>query len=386
MKAISYYFALLLVLGLLSHRAAAQYSSPNYRIPGRQLLQPMRQEHVPNAGRPTGLIDPLAPLPVEPDTAVRRAYARQRVRSVVKVLLNDKGQVKDTIELQEIDERGRRISQLRRGPDWEERRQWSYDANDHCTSLIISPGQGRNFTTIYTYNPALGRGRCEVLQANGKRTLVCEVQRRQRGDTLVTEACFSPAPVNNSPFQTTGCRRHTRYHAAPDTLVTLVDTYSARGQLSGRQIHYEFQFGGQPRERGQLDVARAIRQYQRTADPSVSSHRFPLIWVPRLLRTATTCLQPATITRYDAAGRPVQEENIGRLFTPVTVSSRVITRNTYNELNQLIGQQRHLLGTYVSQGVGYVVFSYQPDGLPAGETSRAGGPPLFYRYHYSYGR
>lgn len=386
MQAFSYYSALpLLALALASQPVAAQnWSVPHRRPSPMSFLHNQDQQTYIRPVLPS-LPEPVAALPVEPDTAVRRTYVREHVRSVVKLRLNEEGQVKDTIEFQEIDERGRRISQLRREAGWEERRHWSYDDADHCTSLVVYPSLGRNFTTIYTFNPALGRGRCEVLQANGKRTVVCEVQQQQHGDTLVTEACFAPAPVTSSAFQAEGCRRDRRFQVAPDTLVTLIDVYSTKGQLTGRQILYEFQRGGQPRERGQLDVTRAIRQYQRTGT-SISPRQFPLAWVPRLLRTTSSCLLPNTITRYDEAGRPIHYETIGRSVTPVTTLTRAVTRNTYNDLNQLIGQQRRVFVPSVSNTTGYVVFSYQPNGLPASETSRASGPPLFYRYQYGYGR
>ena len=159
MKTSIHYFALpLLALALASQPVAAQnWSVPYNRPTPMSLLRNQDQSLYIRPAVPS-LPEPVAALPVEPDTAVRRTYVREHVRSVVKLRLNDEGQVKDTIEYQEIDERGRRISQLRREAGWEERRQWSYDAADHCTSLVVHPSFGRKFTTIYTFNPALGRG------------------------------------------------------------------------------------------------------------------------------------------------------------------------------------------------------------------------------------
>ncbi|RAK66852.1 hypothetical protein [Hymenobacter edaphi] len=356
---------------------------------------------------PPALDDPTAPLLPEPDPATRQLYARQRVRAVLKVRLDDEGAVRDTVEYQEIDAYGRRTLLCRTGGGWQERRQWSYDDAGHCTSMVIHPVPGRSFTTIYSYNPALGRGRCEVLQPSGRRTTVCELQRRALGDTLLTEARFWFLTVGRYHFPQTGFRRTWRFALSADTVLTLVSSYTPKGRHRSTQLQYELRRDGQTQETGAVDVVRALRAARQRAG------QVPFGQLPALLHRSPASFRPTALFRYDARQRLAEHQLITtwdfvptpayttlvstNVRQPLTASPgarsaafgqasiRTVTTNTYNNQDQLIGQQRRLLGTRYLWEPRYLVLSYQPDGLPAGETTRSSADkPAFYRYQYQY--
>ena len=68
-------------------------------------------------------------LPVEPDSARRRQYARARVRAVLKTRLNQRGEPQDTLEYQLLDPQGRF---LQTGPAPAHPRSQSALANHHA--------------------------------------------------------------------------------------------------------------------------------------------------------------------------------------------------------------------------------------------------------------
>ncbi|RTQ49286.1 hypothetical protein EJV47_14190 [Hymenobacter gummosus] len=362
----------------------------------------------PATAAPPALDDPTAYLQPEPNAATRQLYARQRVRTVLKVRLNDEGQVRDTVEYQEVDTQGRRTLLHRYSSDWQERRQWSYDAAGNCTSLVIHPVPGRSFTTIYTYNPELGRGRCEVLEPNGHRTTVCELQRRQLGDTLLTEARFWDLTVGRYHFAA-GYRRNWRFALAPDTVLLLAGSYSPKGRLQSTQMQYELRADGRLTQQGEVDLHQILRTHRRRA--AQPDEQIPFRQFPALLRRHPEGFKPNTQFYYDARQRLVTQEHtatvvvqqgtnfptygsarvprsISNTYNPYPVrrlnTVQTVVTNTYNNLGQLIAQQLRVTGASSLGPKAYQVFSYQPDGLPAGETSRSTGQPVFYRYHYQY--
>jgi hypothetical protein len=397
-------------LELLALQVAAQQAPQPGQPPSVSAAAVPQPVQVPPS--PPELDDPTAILVIQPAPATRQLYAQQRVRSVLKVRLDDEGQVRDTVEYQKVDAQGRRTLLCHYGPNWQERRQWSYDTDGNCTSLVIHPVPGRAFTTIYTYNPDLGRGRCEVLQTNGRRTTVCELQRRQLGDTLLTEARLRALTAGRYHFAPSGYRRNWRFALGPDTLLTLVGRYSPRGRLQSTQLQYRLLQNGQPRETGVVDVRQAIRKYRRRTAAQLPAEQLPFRQLALLLRGTPGCFKATDLFYYDDRQRLAEQQQIlpvtylspptFAVHNPVTVRTsitstrshnytpagppavRALTVNTYNNLDQLIGQQRRLLDSRAANPQSYVVFSYQPDGLPAGETTNHRGQPVFYRYQYQY--
>ncbi|MCC3157646.1 hypothetical protein LJ737_10375 [Hymenobacter sp. 15J16-1T3B] len=391
---------------LLAMSAAAQRSPSAAAAAGPQPVQA--------PAPPPALDDPTAPIRTEPSPAMQRLYAQQRVRAVVKLRLTEDGQARDTAEYREIDGQGRLTLLRRYGSGWQERREWSYDDAGHCTSMVIHAVPGRSFTTVYTFNPALGRGRCEVLHANGRRTTVCELQRRTLGDTLLTEARFWALTVGRYHFPPNGYSRNWRFSLGADTVLTLLSTYTPKGRTQSTKLQYERLYQGQLQEAGLVDVRQALRTYRQLSARTLPAEQVPFRQLPALLRAnPEESFRPTARYSYDARQRLTEQQLItswnyahGPGYTTL-VSNNVrtslnhspsasrsvalgqasvcsIITNTYNDLDQLIGQQRRLIGTRYPNQPTYLVLSYQPDGLPAAETNRTTAQPVFYRYQYQY--
>ncbi|RYU84306.1 hypothetical protein [Hymenobacter persicinus] len=314
----------------------------------------------------------------EPDSARRRQYVQQRVRSVVKVRLDGRGQVQDTLEYQAFNEQGR-ATEAGTSPG-RIRRQWSYNAQGHCTALVVLPATSQPYTFITSYHPGLRRGQQEVLQPNGTRTVVGERQLYQHADTLLTEAVGHNLLVGNHQYLDY-YQRSLRLQPHPDTVLCLTGFYDQNKQLTGSRVDYLLYQAGQLTESGRLDLGQAAKAQPEaggaagTVVPLLSSHQALLA-----LRRGSGRLEVRR-SHYDARRRLIKQENL-----PQAGTSREVL-NTYNSLDQLIGQQLVTSGISSPTRSAFTVYSYSPTGLLLGETTNArSSKPVFYRYLYQYYR
>ena len=369
----------LLLIGLLLTTAAARAQSdrsggrfpavsglPSQTPAGRALPAPVRTTITPTIPMNNSVADGL--LPVEPDSARRRQYARARVRSVLKTCLNQRGEPQDTLEYQVFDAQGRCL-QAGPAPD-QPRQQWTYNAQGQCTAQLGLPGAQQPYTVISTYNPALRRSRQEVLQRSGERTVVNEKQLYQSGDTLLTEVMAHPLTIGYTTYPEY-FQRSLRGQVHPDTVLTLTSFYSARQELTGSRADYSLYQRGRLLESGRLALpAAAAPNYARAL--ALLRHGAPR--------------HPERRCRYDAHQRLIQQETWhGDNAATRTLETSVMIKYTYNALNQLIGAEKTVSSLSTPARSSYLVFSYLPNGLLLGETTNARtSRATFYRYQYQY--
>ncbi|SNC66944.1 hypothetical protein SAMN06265337_1783 [Hymenobacter gelipurpurascens] len=327
-------------------------------------------------------VDLSGPIRVEPDSIARNLLVRNRVRSVVKVRLDDEGAVRDTVSLQLVDPSGRytRIDQLL-NPQLH--REWSYDEKGRCTSLVTHPTSYQPFTLIYSYNPALQKGLQQALKPNGKSIPLSEVQLQQRGDTLLTETRTHTLLANGSLLNFESRRLSRRYSPHPDTVLILAYNYSAIGQLVSTAFNYSVSRQGQPIEIGRLDMEMAAKLQKVKVAPKQAAPQLTPAQALQVLRQGKA-VYPQFRWRYDAQQRIVGQEMTPRLNKQGQGTTTQL-EYTYNSLNQLIGRQQITSSIYTPSATAFTVYSYAPNGLLLGETSDARSEkPIFYRYQYQY--
>ncbi|GAA3922416.1 hypothetical protein [Hymenobacter algoricola] len=347
---------------------------PSY--PSETLVEPQFLTRITIGPTVPGGHDADGSIAAEPDSSQRRQYARHRVRAVLKVRLNRRGEGQDTVETQTIDRQGRRTAT---GP---RRREWSYNAQGQCTALVEYPAADRPHTLITTYNPTLRRGRQEVLQPSGTRTVVSEKQLYQSADTLLTEVVGHSLAVGRYLYPAY-YQRSIRLRPHPDTVLTLTGFYGPDHQLTGSRADYWLYRRGHLTESGRLELGRAAKAQHLKLPPGQT---VPLLTYPQALAALRRGqgLQPQRRLSYDARQQLTRQEITVPLNQPGQVAQNVM-RYTYNSLGQLIGREASFSSIRAATQAAYTVFSYAPTGLLLGETSDArSSKPVFYRYLYQY--
>ncbi|MCB2407148.1 hypothetical protein [Hymenobacter lucidus] len=346
-----------------------------------QLLQSPAQARMARliTVQPTIPVGPDGAIRAEPDTATRHLYARHKVRAVMKVRINRRGEVEDTLEYQTVDRQGR-WQQVGTGPA-SVQRQWAYNQNGHCTSLVEYPSPNRPYTVVTTYNPALEQGQQEVLQANGQHNVVSEKRLYHSGDTLLTEIKARALRVQQYQYPQYH-QRSIRLVPHPDTVLSLTCFYDQSQQPTSYQVNYLLYRHGRLRESGKLNLATMARARSiglPTDQPGVMS-------CAQMLATlrAGYGLEPERRHYYDAQHRLIRQE----ITSPVGTTGQTvqtIVYYTYNNLGQLLGRQERLSVPMAAPRTTYTVYSYFPQGLLSGETTNVqGAKAVFYRYFYLY--
>lgn len=388
-----YCLSLLLVLGGLAAgagRVHGQMPTTRNFQPPVSAFEAYRNSttQIPSLYRMPRLITVQPTIPVgtdgaiktEPDTATRHLYARNKVRTVMKVRMNRKGEMEDTLEYQLVDRQGR----------WQEvgtgaatvQRQWSYNQAGQCTSLIEHPSRSRPYTVITTYNPALQRGQQEVLQPNGQRNIVSEKRLYYSGDTLMTEIKARELRVGQYSYPRYH-QRSIRLVPHPDTVLSLTCFYNQNQQPTSYLAHYLFYRHGRLLESGQLNLKAASAQAQSVALPADGA---PVVGFAQVLATlrAGHGLELERSHRYDAQHRLIWQ---GHTRTIGNTGQRVgnSASYTYNTLGQLLGREETLSSPTTASRTSYTVYSYSPQGLLSGETTNEqNSKVVFYRYLYLY--
>lgn len=329
--------------------------------------------------QPTIPVGPDGAIKVEPDTATRRLYARHKVRAVMKVSLNRRGEVEDTLEYQTLDPQGR-WQQVGTGTAMV-LRQWSYNQAGYCTSLIEYPSLSRPYTVITTYNPALRHGQQEVLQANGQRSVVSEKRLYHSGDTLLTEIKAQALRVQQYVYREYH-QRSIRLLPHPDTVLSLTCFYDQSQQPTSYQANYVFYRRGRLRESGKLNLA-SPAPAQSVTFPAARPGSTSFARVLAMLR-AGYGLQPERRHYYDTQNRLLRQETTSLAGT-TGPRAETIVYYTYNSLGQLLARQERLTLPLSAPRTTYTVYSYSPQGLLSGETTNVqGAKAVFYRYLYLY--
>jgi hypothetical protein len=370
----------LLLGSLLAARPSyAQYQPTTAQLQARQPYR-SQQSTVETIKRitvqPTIPIDSDGSIKLEQDSITRRLYARNKVRTVLKLRLDSKGEVQDTVEYQLVDEQGR-LRQVGVGQK-KLRRQWSYNSQGLCTALVEHPAPNRPFTVIHTYNPALRRGQQQLVQPDGKPTVISEKQVYQNGDTLLTEITAHGLMVGQYVYPEY-YQRSIRLTPHPDTVLMLTCFYNQKQEPTSYQTNYLVYRQGQLLETGQLNLSAATKV--RDVNYRAGEPGFP---EPTRLLAALRHgqgLQPQHRRYYDQQKRLLRQEAISR-----EGGQEQVVQYTYNNLDQLIGREgkRPTAAHYPSRSM-YAVFSYSPSGLLLGETTDArSAKPVFYRYQYQY--
>lgn len=323
------------------------------------------------------------PILVEPDSITRHLFARTRVRSVVKIRLNGEGELRDTVAYQEIDPLGRALrADIYLSP--QRRRQWSYDAQGRCTSVVAHPTASQPYTYIYSYNPSLRRGAQQMVRPNGNSITLNEIELQQRGDTLFSENQLHGIVVGNSTF----VKRESRHRSLgftphPDTTLVLNYAYNTLGKLESATISYRLSRRGQLLEIGHFDMPKVAKLYRVKPAPGLT--------VPVLTAAqALAALRRGQGLRYqhrwfyNAQGRVERQET----RTPLAQDGQfaiTTTQFSYDAQGMLLSRAHTTQSLYSPPKTAYSVYSYSPTGLLLGETSDARSEkPTFYRYQYSY--
>ncbi|WP_460611658.1 hypothetical protein [Hymenobacter seoulensis] len=325
------------------------------------------------------------PIQVDPDSLTRNLFRQAKVRSVHTVRLTEEGEVRDTVTYQEIDRFGR-YTRVDRKLSPELHRQWSYDAQGRCTSLITYPTSSWRHTVIYTYNPDLHRGIQEVIKANGTRTTISEVKLEQRADTLLTEFISHGIPLGNSTILNRESRDLTmRYTPHPDTVLVLKYNYNGLGKLEWSGALYNFSRRGRLLEVGSLDL-RDVAKVQKVKYEA--GNVAPLLSYAQVL-SALRHKQgfysyPRQRWTYDSNNRVATQQTWTRINRTGQFATTIV-KYTYNSANQIISHEQSTSSVYSPAKKTYSVFSYLPNGLLLRETSDARSEkPAFYRYEYQY--
>jgi hypothetical protein len=304
------------------------------------------------------------------------------------VLLNEEGEVQDTVSYQEVDVYGRLTLLNQRTPSGslfnqhnspQQSKQWSYDAMGHCTSLVVHPTPTQLYTLIYTYNPKLGRGKQQALKPNGTTITMSELSLRQHADTLIMEKVTHAILTQGLIYKQESQHRTLRYTPHPDTILLVHYMYNEKGKLQKASVNYSLSHEGRVREMGLLDLVEATKRHP--LPPAAAGHAAyhvysQAVWALRQRQA----VYPKAIWRYDSQNRVVQQQirTLDVRFVNNLISS---TKHTYNSQDQLIASEQNSLGF----GQSYTLYSYSPTGLLIGETSNArSGKPMFYRYLYQF--
>ncbi|TGE06037.1 hypothetical protein [Hymenobacter fodinae] len=332
--------------------------------------------------------DPSGPIEIEPDSVTRHLYSKARVRSVAKVLINDEGEVEDTVSYQEVDVYGRLTLLNRRttlaslfnqhsSPQLS--KQWSYNAMGHCTSLVVHPTPTPPYTLIYTYNPKLGRGKQQVLKPDGTTITMSELSLRQHADTLITEKATHAIFTQGVIYKQESQHRTLRYMPHPDTILLVHYRYNEKGKLQKASVNYSLSHEGRVLEMGILDLIQATKRHalpQGAAGHAALHVYSQALWALRHRQG----VYPKVIWSYDSQNRVVQQQ-IRTLDVKFVNNLTSSVKHTYNSQHQLIASEQNYLGF----GQSYTLYSYSPIGLLIGETSNArSGKPMFYRYLYQF--
>lgn len=324
---------------------------------------------------PTAQLEAVGPLQPEPDTATQGLFARNRVRAVLRLRLDDEGGIRDTVGYQEIDQQGRWLVATTGSATSPTRRQWSYDAQGQCVSRIDAPTQRWPFLTTYHFNPATRQGVQKAVLSDGSAPTLTETQLYRHGDTTLTQSQHHRLTVNGRPYGSDLLQRVFTYSPHPDTTLTLTGYYTAKGRRLRVRASYQLYRRGQPVEFGEL--APAVLKAAKTSPQPEGVQEL------QLLLGALRQGQPRQVQQryaYDRWNRIVRRETITAL--PEGLVSSVIVRFTYNTRHQLIGREETT--TTGRQGAHYTVFSYEPTGLLASETTDRQGSKTMFRYQYAY--
>jgi hypothetical protein len=374
-----------LLLGGLSgaREATAQLYDGTNSAYNRRVKPLMRPFYETPSAQPapgtTQVVLPQFPLQPEPDTATQNLFARHRVRSVLRLRLDENGQVQDTVGYQEVDRQGRWLVRASGTPEARTRRQWSYNERGQCLTILDSPSPLRPFRTRYNYNPEQRQGVQQALLADGSHVNLGEVQIYQHADTILTQLAVHAVRIQGRPYGLDLLTRTFTYAPHPDTLLTLSYHYDPRGRPVFSQALYRLHRQGRLREEGELDLRKAAK----LLPAGTRADGSPMLLALRQQLRGGQDRQVRNQYYYDGRGRLSRHEQTvpGRRGTTKLTTRRF----TYNSLNQLIGREETTEHDFSVSSTVYEVFSYSPEGLIVGETNNARSTaPTFYRYQYQF--
>jgi hypothetical protein len=311
---------------------AAQAVFPGQNISPARLL-PMRAESPYFTQLKMG-----RPYEYRPDSVARRLLAQYRVRTILKVRLDQEGRAQEIISHQRLDRAGNLLPDL--------------PAAEPAASpaAVAAPG------------PALPA-----------------VRTRESGMPLRSGA-GRPGPVTRQRAE------RSQFSPHPDTVVTLVRSYSPQGQPELHSATYRLFAAGRITDMGQLDIKRLLKAQRKAAPEQQAAAGYA-----HIRRALATGRGRKSQHRwfYDAQHRLVREEvdqPVGpNAFGNVPQELNTVVRYTYNHQGQLIGRQESVSAITIPAQVTYTVFSYSPEGLVQGETCSTNATrPVFYRYQYEY--
>lgn len=318
--------------------------------------------------------EPAAIPQAEPDTSTQRLFARNRVKAIVRLLLDDEGQVRDTVGYQEIDPQGRRTLATATSADSPHRRQWSYNAQGQCVSRIEAPSRRWPFTTLQHFNPTTQQSLRKALLPDGSSSLLRETMVYQHGDTTLTQSLHHALKVNGQPYSQDLLRRTFTYSPHPDTTLTVQYDFSLKGTPLQMQTQYALRQQGHATEQGLLVLRKP------SAEGAVALRQ-----ALQQLRQDQEQGRVATERNfYDRYRRLVRQEILIPANGPALATSKTI-RFTYNSQHQLIGRVESTQAGTTSLRPFYTVYAYSPSGLLLGETTnQKRSAATFYRYQYEY--
>ncbi|MET4106121.1 hypothetical protein ABIB60_001469 [Hymenobacter sp. UYP22] len=321
-------------------------------------------------------------ISLSPDSVTRNLYQRTRVRTVVKVRLDEEGAIRDTVSYREIDRAGRFLWLF----DYtfpQAQQQWSYDEQGHCTALVLHPTPGKANTDILAHNPRLGRSSHQLLKPHGQLLTISETTLLKQADTLLSETHILRTLTGDAVLGTATHKRAWRYSPHPDTVLLLHAQYSHTGNLLATKVLYRLSRQGIPHEDGELNLAKIVRLGKLPVSATSASRQPTYRQLVQALRH-TQGLVPRQWWRYDAQNRLVQYTSRQRIGQTNQFST-VTTSYVYNREDQLIGREHATVSRHSSTRTAYAVYSYLPSGLLLGETSHIHSTrPTFYRYLYQY--
>jgi hypothetical protein len=340
-------------------------------------------------------------LPQRPsldDSLTRRAYARNRVRTVVKLqhpLLPTAPP--DTIEYRELDQYGNTTLLLRPGY---QRLIYRYDAQQRLVEVREPASRRRPVEQRQVYDPGQQLYRSYRGVPGQPATLVQTVRQRQRGDTALTVAEFS-LPLQLGPDTITRVELR-RFPRGRDTVRIDMLAFNAAGRRVDYFGVYTIRRRGLAVETGDVSFAAALqahgapvqqRRSQGLADEAITAQLYRQ-WRPEY--------QPRQYNFYDAHGRLSSSETLkhgGRPLIAIqnkqlpTIKTRTLgglaSQMVYerDKDGRLLRQEDRVFGgepPVPPQRTYYTEYRYNGQGLLEAETNNRGGSQLLqYDYHYT---
>ncbi|GAB2770172.1 hypothetical protein GCM10027175_04360 [Hymenobacter latericoloratus] len=273
-----------------------------------------------------------------PDSLARTAYARNKVRSITKLQMQEKTGEIDSVEYVELDRRGNKV--LTYDPTFRTRALRRYDARNRLVELVQLPSPGYPYQVREVMDPVHNTYTAYHDLSEAPNHLYSSVTHRYHADTLVGTAELHQPQVRQGYTLTRLVSR--KYTAGPDTTRLDLFGYDATGQA---RVHEALYF--------------IYKQKALTESGEVSFEPVPQ---PRPARPGFRPkgrYQPTTLFGYDARGQLITTENRQWPSEPAPVS----TQGQYGTL------------TTVSATTSRRLYQYDHRGQLVREEIQAGFPP-----------